>query len=57
MNNAFLLLFGNLTSLTCACSACYLAIQDKPGWGWFLFAAVVCAASLKTSEKSKKSTP
>lgn len=57
MNNAFLLLFGNLTSLTCACSACYLATQDKPGWGWFLFAAVVCAASLKTSEKSKKSTP
>ena len=50
MNNALLVLFGNITSLSCVCAACYLAMKDKPGWGWFLFVAMVCAASFKTSK-------
>ena len=49
MTNALILLFANLTSLASVCAACYLAAKDKPGWGWFLFVAVVCSASLKMS--------
>lgn len=30
-----------LPSAVCAGAAAYLAYHDKPGWGWFLFAAFI----------------
>ena len=36
----------NLVALACVGVAGYLAINDKNGWGWFLFAGMGCAGSV-----------
>ena len=36
----------NLVALACVGVAGYLAINDKQGWGWFLFAGMGCAGSV-----------
>jgi hypothetical protein len=41
-----------LIILTFALIAGYLAINGKDGWGWFLFASLLCAAGFTYSEKS-----
>ncbi len=56
MNNAILLLFSNLVSAISAFAAFWLAYHDKQGWGWFLFAAVICESSsvITRSREDKK---
>lgn len=34
-----------LASAAATFSAAFLAYHDKPGWGWFLFAAVLMAGA------------
>ena len=36
----------NLVALACVGVAGYLAVNDKNGWGWFLFIALLCAGSV-----------
>lgn len=50
----------NAVSIVCIAIAAVLAIQEKDGWGWFLFVAVLAGQSIKVTEynKNKKdSTP
>lgn len=35
----------NLVALACVGFAGYLAINNKEGWGWFLFVGILTAAS------------
>lgn len=37
----------NLAALACIGIAWYLAANDKEGWGWFLFVALLCAGSVR----------
>ena len=43
----------NLVSLSFAGFAVYLAVHSKDGWGWFLFAAIICAGYAKTTSSDK----
>jgi len=36
----------NLVALACIGVSGYLAVNGKDGWGWFLFAALLCAGSV-----------
>lgn len=50
MKLALLAVALNMLSLSFLAVAGYLAAHDKNGWGWFLFAAIICAVSLKVRE-------
>lgn len=41
--------FTMLPSLACAVTAGVLAYRKADGWGWFLFAALLLASSIKVS--------
>ena len=45
-----LFLVGNLVSLSCVIAALVIALRRLPGWGWFLFIAVICQASVETDD-------
>lgn len=49
-NSIVMQLVINVTSLTCIGVAGWLAMNDKPGWGWFLFAGVITAATMKMKD-------
>ncbi len=42
-------------SVLLACSALYLASNDKDGWGWFLFGSI-CTFVYPTKSKDGKET-
>lgn len=44
----------NLVALCCVGVAAYLAVNDKEGWGWFLFVAVIAAGSVTFKTTSKE---
>jgi len=41
-----------LGGLVCTAAAIYINIQNKDGWGWFLFLAFLMFSSLKWSTKN-----
>lgn len=45
MSNALILLASNLTSLAAVVFAGMLAMEGKPGWGWFLTISVITVTS------------
>lgn len=45
---------SNLVSLACVGVAGYLAVNDKNGWGWFLFIALVCSGTVSLNSKADK---
>ena len=45
MTQAFIAVAANLGSVACVIAAAVLAYRGTPGWGWFLFVALL----LKTS--------
>lgn len=47
MKFALATIAANVVSGICVVAAVVLAINDKDGWGWFLFVAVLCAGSVK----------
>ena len=48
------LLFGNLVSLACIVGAIVLALNDKSGWGWFVFGAIILHVSFKYSSDKEE---
>lgn len=40
----------NIVAITCIGFAGYLAANDKNGWGWFLFAGLLCVGSASFKE-------
>lgn len=44
------LIAANLISITCVVFAGIIATKGQTGWGWFLFCAVVCSASVKVGD-------
>jgi hypothetical protein len=40
---------ANLVSLGMVASAGCMAMNDKPGWGWFLLVAMICYTTLKST--------
>ena len=49
MKYAITSIAANAVSIAAVSFAGCLALHDKEGWGWFLFIAVICAASVKFS--------
>ena len=50
MKDIFVVLLAQLPAITAIIGATFMALNDKQGWGWFLFIAVlVCASRIKTS--------
>ncbi|HGA5699032.1 TPA: hypothetical protein ACIS09_001687 [Salmonella enterica subsp. enterica serovar Birkenhead] len=47
MKTIVMLIMGFATPVICAIFAGLLAWQGKPGWGWFLFVAVLIMCSIK----------
>lgn len=45
-----ILVLSQLPTLLCLVIAVYLAIKNLPGWGWFIFAALLVTRSVKFSE-------
>lgn len=41
----------NIPAILCYCIAAYMAVNDKEGWGWFLFVGLLING---TSVKTKK---
>jgi hypothetical protein len=41
MNDPFLILAANLTSIACVIAAAVLASKGTEGWGWFLLIALL----------------
>ncbi|MCX6929263.1 MAG: hypothetical protein NT154_39495 [Verrucomicrobia bacterium] len=54
MKSILLTISANLTSLACIIGAIWLALEDKTGWGWFLFAGVLLAAGAVTLDARGK---
>lgn len=54
MKAVLLQITGNLVAMICAGGAVYLAIFDKPGWGWFLFVAVITCVWYNSQTSSKR---
>ncbi|EJP3659496.1 hypothetical protein NUR12_001077 [Salmonella enterica] len=49
MKDIFLMAMVFMTPLLCVIFAGLLAMEGKPGWGWFLFVAALITCSLKIS--------
>ncbi|EGH2794923.1 hypothetical protein ID987_000793 [Salmonella enterica] len=49
MKDIFLITMALITPLLCVIFAGLLAMEAKPGWGWFLFVAALIMCSLKIS--------
>ncbi|EDZ0945599.1 hypothetical protein GN543_004985 [Salmonella enterica] len=49
MKDIFLIAMAFMTPLLCVIIAGLLAMEAKPGWGWFLFVAALITCSLKIS--------
>lgn len=50
MKDVFVILFAQLPAIAAITGAALMALNNKEGWGWFLFIAVlVCANRIKTS--------
>lgn len=45
------ILFFNIVSIILALGALYLAINEKAGWGWFLFGAIIIFDHIKLPKK------
>jgi hypothetical protein len=43
MKQFFLLLAANAIAIILASLACYMVYTDKKGYGWVIFAALICA--------------
>lgn len=54
MNYSLAVITANLVSLCSVSLAGFLAYHDKDGWGYFLFVAVLCAASVSYDKKKAK---
>lgn len=54
MKDAFLVLFTNLFSISCAFLGGYMALNHIAGWGWFLLAGVLSHCTPQFKEKSEK---
>ena len=52
-----LLLLINLPSIACVICALILALKNKDGWGWFLFVALLLAATSGEVVKIVQSMP
>lgn len=50
MKDILVLLVSNLASIVFAIGAIYLASKDQEGWGWCIFAAILCSATLSYSK-------
>jgi hypothetical protein len=37
------LVYANIVSIVSVIAAGAMALYDKPGWGWFLFIALICS--------------
>lgn len=49
MKDIFLIAMAFMTPIFCVIIAGLLAMEAKPGWGWFLFVAALITCSLKIS--------
>ena len=50
MKDVFVILFAQLPAIAAITGATLMVLNNKEGWGWFLFIAVlVCASRIKTS--------
>lgn len=45
---SLLLLVSNIISILLIALTAYMIYDDKPYWGWVLFAAIICAYGPKT---------
>jgi uncharacterized membrane protein HdeD (DUF308 family) len=54
MKSILFTISANLTSLACIVGSIWLALEDKTGWGWFLFAGVLLAAGAVTLDARGK---
>lgn len=45
-----IIVLSQLPTLLCLVIAGYLAVKNLPGWGWFIFAALLVTRSVKFSE-------
>lgn len=54
MNIGIASFFANLVSLSLGCIAGYMAIHGISGWGWFLFAALLCVGSVSINKDKSK---
>lgn len=54
MRHVLMNLSANLVSLTCIAAAAYLLINDKNGWGWFLFVGMVCAGVMTSKSDNNE---
>jgi len=43
---------ANLVAIACVAASAFLAVNNKDGWGWFLFVACCCATTVSFN-KSK----
>ncbi len=50
MNPTLLLLISNAVSIFCVIGAVILASKEKEGWGWFLLVALLCCATITTTD-------
>lgn len=58
MKFCFSIFMVNLVSILCISGAILLAYNDKSGWGWLLFVAIICAGgsvSTKTTDDKEPS--
>ena len=50
MKDILVLLVSNLASIVFAVGSVYLASKGREGYGWCIFAAIVCSATLTYSK-------
>lgn len=53
MKDVFIILVSNLVSLTFIITAWHLLLNDKGGWGWFLFGAIVTFVYFTNNSKEE----
>jgi len=46
-------IMAKLTSIVCFVIAGSLALKDKPGWGWFIFAGIICFITISINEEEE----
>lgn len=52
MKQSLLLVASNLVSLACVATAAFLAIHGMRGWGWFLFASLLCMHGISSTKET-----
>ena len=50
MKDVFIVISCNLVAMAFAATAGILAYEQKPGWGWFMCFAALCACYVKKTK-------